>query len=237
MSQVSIHALIPAAGISERFGAAVPKQYAELLGKPVLAHSIEALIHHPSVKMVTVVVAEDDRIFDVSIRPSFPDVGTTQGGSSRAHSVLNGLRHILAEDQSADFVLVHDAARPCLQGKHIDDLISAGLDSAEGAILAIPVSDTIKRGSEDNRIEATVSRKNLWQAQTPQMFPVRRLIEALETSLSGTEPPTDEASAMEQQGARPRLVMGSPSNIKITSAPDLSIAESILRHRSPVADQ
>ena len=170
MSEASIHALIPAAGLSERFGADVPKQYAVLLDRPVLAHSIDAIRRHPAVRNVSVVVAPNDVQFVQKIKPGFPDVNVVEGGPSRAHSVLNGVRNILAIDPGAKFVLVHDAARPCLGQRQLDDLISAGRDNPHGAILAIPVSDTIKKGDEEHRIEKTVNRKGLWQAQTPQMF-------------------------------------------------------------------
>ncbi|HKJ18908.1 MAG TPA: 2-C-methyl-D-erythritol 4-phosphate cytidylyltransferase [Xanthomonadales bacterium] len=236
-SKVSIHALIPAAGLSERFGAELPKQYSSLLGQSVLAHSIEALSHHPSIRNVTVILAEDDARFDSLVRPLFPDVSTVTGGASRAHSVLNGLRHIQAQDNSADYALVHDAARPCIGQSQLDDLIIAGLACDDGAILAIPVSDTIKKADQDNLIEQTVDRNHLWQAQTPQMFPVQRLLDALEASLDGLEPPTDESSAMEMQGARPQLVMGSSSNIKITTAQDLIIAEGIISRGTGTANQ
>jgi len=143
---------------------------------------------------------------------------------------MNGLRHVLAMDPLANWVLVHDAARPCLDKKLMDNLISTGLDCPDGAILAIPVSDTVKQADDDQRIEKTLSRNRLWRAQTPQLFPIRRLAKALANALSDQNAPTDEASAMERQGARPRLVMGSQFNIKITGPEDLSLAEVLLRH-------
>lgn len=231
MTAPRIHALIPAAGLSVRFGGTTLKQYAHLLGKPVISHSIEAVKHHPAVSDVTVALSADDGIYDSLVRPSFPDVGTTVGGSSRAQTVMNGLLHILRMDPLAHWVMVHDAARPCLHGKQLTDLVRACSDNSQGAILAIPVTDTVKEAGDDQRIEKTVSRDGLWCAQTPQLFPVRSLVQALGESLSEGFLPTDEASAMELRGARPKLVMGSQFNIKITGPEDLAMAESILRHQ------
>ena len=228
MSEPRIHALIPAAGLSVRFGGTTLKQYAHLLGRPVIAHSIELLRSHPAVGKVTVALAQDDGIYDELVRPRYPDVGTTVGGSSRAETVLNGVRHILASDPGAEWILVHDAARPCLPRKFLDALITAGLESHDGAILAIPVSDTVKRADESGKIEGTVSRENLWRAQTPQLFPLKRLAKALADALGDRDAPTDEAAAMEREGARPRLVMGTQINIKITGPEDLELAEILL---------
>lgn len=229
MSQPQIHALIPAAGSSRRFGGTTLKQYMHLCGKPLINYSIEAVRRHPAILGVTVALAENDGIYDQHIRPRFPDVGTTLGGPSRAQTVMNGLEYILAKDPSAEWVLVHDAARPCLPPRCLDELIAFGLASRDGALLAIPVSDTIKRSAADGRIENTVSREGLWQAQTPQLFPARRLAEALAEALPEKESPTDEAEAMERAGARPLLVMGAQANIKITRPEDLHMAEALLK--------
>jgi 2-C-methyl-D-erythritol 4-phosphate cytidylyltransferase len=199
------------------------------LGRPVIAHSIEVIRHHPAVGKVTVALAEDDGIYNELVRPRYPDVGTTTGGPSRAQTVLNGVRHILASDPAAEWILVHDAARPCLPRKFLDALITAGLQSHDGAILAIPVSDTVKRADKGGRIEVTVSRKNLWRAQTPQLFPAQRLARALADALGDRDAPTDEAAAMERAGAHPKLVMGTQINIKITGPEDLVLAEALLR--------
>ena len=231
MTTPRIHALIPAAGLSVRFGGTTLKQYAHLLGKPVISHSIEAVKHHPAVSGVTVALSADDGIYDSLVRPSFPDVGTTVGGQSRAQTVMNGLKHILTMDPLAHWVLVHDAARPCLEAELLTALVRACSDNSDGAILAVPVSDTVKKAGDDERIKRTVNRDGLWCAQTPQLFPLRKLAHALEEALSEEIPPTDEASAMEYRGASPRLVMGSHFNIKITGPEDLALAESILRFR------
>lgn len=231
MTAPRIHALIPAAGLSVRFGGTTLKQYAHLLGRPVISHSIEAVKHHPAVSGVTVALAADDGIYDSLVRPSFPDVGTTVGGPSRAQTVMNGLRHILDMDPLAHWVLVHDAARPCLDEKLVTDLVRACSNNSDGAILAVPVSDTIKQAAEDQRISATVDRAGLWRAQTPQLFPIRKLAVALGQALAEGAAPTDEACVMEARGARPKLVMGSHFNIKITGPEDLSLAEALMKQQ------
>ena len=237
MTAPGIHALLPAAGRSVRFGGTTLKQYAHLLGKPVISHSIEAVKGHPAVNGVTVALSADDGIYDSLVRPSYPGVGTTVGGPSRAQTVLNGLRHIMEKDAMTHWVLVHDAARPCLERKLLTDLVDACEDNPDGAILAIPVSDTVKQQDDDQRIEKTINREGLWRAQTPQLFPLRKLANALEKALGSESPPTDEASAMEQVGARPRLVMGSRKNIKITGPDDLELAEFIIRQQAADLEQ
>ena len=229
MSKPRIHALIPAAGMSVRFGGTTVKQYAHLLGKPVLAHTIEILARHPDISAVTVALAADDGIYNELVRPLFPSVGTTIGGPSRARTVLNGLRWIRENDRDAQWVLVHDAARPCLPPARIDALLEAGLKSPDGAILALPVSDTIKRSGDGHAIAETLSREGLWRAQTPQLFPLFRLLRALESALEAGVSPTAEAAAMERAGARPLLVQGAQINIKITGAEDLKLAAVLLQ--------
>ncbi|MGD8577954.1 MAG: 2-C-methyl-D-erythritol 4-phosphate cytidylyltransferase [Lysobacterales bacterium] len=229
MTSDRIHALIPAAGRSVRFGGTTLKQYAHLLGAPVIAHSIEAVSRNASVTAVTVALAPDDGIFDELVRPGWPAVRTVTGGDSRAESVQNGLRHIMGEDPEAEWVLVHDAARPCLPAGLVQRLIDAALASGTGAILAVPVHDTLKLADEEGRIERTVDRSRYWAAQTPQMFRIRQLAEQLAAALAAGESPTDEAAAMERAGVRPLLVPGSPHNIKITGAEDLALAEFILQ--------
>ncbi len=222
-------ALIPAAGQSIRFGGATPKQYMQLLGKPVLAHSIAAVCQHPAVREVTVVLAQNDTAYDDLVRPLFPEVSTTTGGDSRAQSVLNGLQFIRGMDARCEWVLVHDAARPCLAAASLAELLLQGLASDQGAILAVPVSDTLKREQVQGNIENTVDRAGLWSAQTPQLFPLDALIRNLAAAIRSTKQPTDEAEAMEWAGFHPLLVRGLPGNVKITCAEDLPMAELILR--------
>ena len=227
-----VHALIPAAGYSVRFGGTTLKQYAHLLGSPVIAHSIDAVSRHPAVGAVTVALAPDDGIFDELVRPQYAEVRTVTGGDSRARSVMNGLAAILDRDPACEWVLVHDAARPCLRADTLRRLVDAGLASAQGAILAVPVHDTLKRADDAGRIEATVDRSRYWAAQTPQMFRIRELAVNLDAALAAGECPTDEAAAMERAGAHPLLVMGDRSNIKITGPDDLALAQFILQQQS-----
>lgn len=233
MAGERIHALVPAAGRSVRFGGTTLKQYAHLLGRPVIAHSIAALQRHEAVVSVTVALAPDDGIFDPLIHPSFPNVRTVSGGDSRARTVMNGLEFIREQESGEDWVLVHDAARPCLSSENLRELIRLGLASTDGAILAMPVSDTLKLADGSGRIESTVDRSLYWAAQTPQLFRLDDLITHLGAALSDEDVPTDEAAAMERAGLHPLLVRGAATNIKITGTEDLALAESILRHQYP----
>ncbi len=223
-----IHALLPAAGQSLRFGGTIIKQYASLLGRPVMAHSLSALQKHPSVLAITVAISVDDGLYEELIRPDFPELHTVHGGDCRARTVLNGLRWISEHDPDSDWVLVHDAARPCLPADALDRLISQAESSGFGAILALPVSDTLKEADAEGRIAKTVDRQLLWAAQTPQLFPLQQLMASLTAALQFGQPPTDEAQAMERSGHPVQLVNGSADNIKITRPEDLAIAEAIL---------
>jgi len=234
MNRPAIHALIPAAGRSVRFGGTTLKQYAHLMGQPVIHHSIEAVNRHSAVVSVTVILASDDGIFEELVRPHWPEVRTVSGGDSRAASVLSGLEAILEKSSVDDWVLVHDAARPCLSCSALDRLIGQGLASPSGAILAWPVSDTLKWANEDGCIERTVDRSCCWAAQTPQLFPLGMLADLLRAALEAGEEPTDEAAAMERSGFHPLLVTGAASNIKITGSEDLTLAEFILQRQSLV---
>ncbi len=225
MSKPVVHALIPAAGQGQRFGGATLKQYLPIAGKPVLAHAIDAVNLYPQVSGITVIVAADDNMFDTLIDPDRSGVNTVVGGDSRAQSVLNGLQSICMEHPQTQWVLVHDAARPCVPAWCLEDLLEKGLCEADGAILAVPVRDTLKRTDAGGHITETVDRRQLWAAQTPQLFPIDRLRSALEAMLGEGESPTDEAEAMENSGAHPLLVMGSPANIKITWPEDMAVAE------------
>jgi 2-C-methyl-D-erythritol 4-phosphate cytidylyltransferase len=227
-----VHALIPAAGCSVRFGGTTLKQYAHLLGMPVMAHSIAAVERHDAVESVSVALASDDGIFEQLIRPNYPSVQTVIGGDSRAQTVMNGLSFIKEQHPDCEWVLVHDAARPCLSLADLNRLLDEGLQSDTGAILAIPVNDTLKLADDTGCIEQTIDRSRYWAAQTPQLFRISELSLNLESALSAGLQSTDEASVMELAGARPLLVEGSTSNIKITGAEDLALAEFILQRQS-----
>ena len=223
-----IHALIPAAGRSNRYGGAIMKQYLPICGKAVLAHTISLFQFHPMISGITVILAKDDQWFKSSVGNLAVSVETVVGGDTRAHSVRNGLRHVTENHPNSNWVLVHDAARPCLSHFSLDRLLEQGLQSTNGAILAMPVGDTLKRAGDDQEIEATVDRKGLWAAQTPQLFPTESLATAIDAALEQGRELTDEASAMELNGIKPKLVMGSVANIKITHPSDLAIAEALL---------
>jgi 2-C-methyl-D-erythritol 4-phosphate cytidylyltransferase len=219
--------LIPAAGSGSRFGAAGPKQYSALAGKTVLYHAIRALLTAAPIETVFVVLAPDDEEFRQQDWSAF---GTRLaplycGGGTRRDSVLNGLIASSSVIETEDKVLVHDAARPCLGQPELRRLMQEAGADAVGGILAVPVADTLKRGDEERRIVGTQSREGLWQAQTPQLFGHGLLLRALRASAAVT----DEAGAVEALGYQPRLVEGSPRNIKITYPADLDIAERFLK--------
>lgn len=206
-----------------------PKQYLPLLGQPLIRHTLAALCASPVIDRVYVVLSVGDQEWDRHDWSSFGDrlVPLFCGGASRADSVLNGLRAIADEASESDWVLVHDAARPCLAPWHIETLVRELSSDEVGGILAVPVADTLKREDSTHRIADTVPREGLWQAQTPQMFRYVMLKRALESARNVT----DEASAIEAMGLRPRLVRGDPTNLKVTYPLDLHLAEWILQHR------
>ena len=228
MKKAAVHAIVTAAGSGERFGGELPKQYQLIAGQAVLAHSIEALLQHESVDDVTVIVSAADRYFESVATGLSTSVQTASGGKTRAQSVLNGLLQLSTQYPDSDWVLVHDAARPCLSQHSLSCLLDEGLQSTDGAILALPVGDTLKRANDNDEIIATVARDQLWAAQTPQMFRLGTLRSAMQAALEAGQPLTDEASALEFVGLAPRLVMGSTQNIKITWPADLAIASGYL---------
>jgi len=231
MSTPQIHVLIPAAGTGIRYGGAMLKQYLPVCGKPVLAHSIKVFLFHPMISSITVVLAADDQWFESAVGALAASVNTVIGGETRAQSVRNGLRFIADKHSAEDWALVHDAARPCLSSSRLEKFLEQGLESPDGAILAVPVGDTLKRAGDSHEIIETVDRSGIWAAQTPQLFRVGQLAEAIDAARSAGCELTDEASAMEFVGVRPLLVMGSSANIKITHSSDLAIAEALLARK------
>jgi len=227
-------ALIPAAGSSSRIAGAQPKQYAALAGRPMLWHAVAAVCR-PPVETVFVVLAPGDTAFKSCDWSAF--AGKLEplycGGETRRDSVYNGLVAAMAAVDADDWVLVHDAARPCLPAADLERLVEECRNDQIGGILALPVAETVKRAGKDEggaqRVAGTEDRSQLWLAQTPQMFRAALLAEALGKA-RGTI--TDEASAIEQMGLRPRLVVGSRENIKVTYAEDLTIAGAILARRA-----
>jgi len=226
-----LFALVPAAGSGSRMGADRPKQYAPLAGRPLIAHALHTLCAHPRIEQVLVVLAPGDREFAALDWSACGDklVPLYCGGETRAASVFNGLLAANDAIDGNDWVLVHDAARPGLGADDIDRLIAGVGDSEVGGLLALPAADTLKRASEDGEVLCTEPRDRLWHAQTPQMFRYRVLVEALRRADIAAV--TDESSAVEQTGMRPRLVPGSLTNLKVTYPGDLALAELILEQQ------
>jgi 2-C-methyl-D-erythritol 4-phosphate cytidylyltransferase len=229
------YALVPAAGSGSRMGIAVPKQYLEVASRPLLHHALRSLADHRRIERVFVVLSPGDGHFDrLDRRALVPKIEPLYcGGKTRAASVFNGLLAARDTIEAADWVLVHDAARPCLGREELDRLFGELEDDDTGGLLAVPVADTLKRANRDSRVANTEPRDNLWLAQTPQMFRYRLLIEALRSADPAVL--TDEARAIEGLGLKPRLVMGNATNIKVTFAEDLALAELILRNREVAA--
>ncbi|RMG49741.1 MAG: 2-C-methyl-D-erythritol 4-phosphate cytidylyltransferase [Gammaproteobacteria bacterium] len=218
-------AVIPAAGVGARMGADRPKQYLELLGRTVIEHTLSRFLDHPAIAGVFVALGPQDGYWPQLPVAADARITRVEGGRERCHSVLNALRAILAgPGQEEDRVLVHDAARPCLRREDLDRLIEEAGATPEGGILAVPVRDTMKRAGAADAIDHTIDRNALWHALTPQLFPLGALHEALQSALDAGHEVTDEASAMEHAGYRPRLVRGHADNIKITLPEDLALA-------------
>jgi len=224
-------AIIPAAGIGTRMGMDTPKQYLKLCGKCILEYTLEPFCIHEKIDGVVVVLAENDSYWETLPIASNKKIQTTIGGIERCHSVQNGLKILKGIASPNDWVLVHDAARPCLHMDDIDKLIQTMNAQSIGGILAIPVRDTMKRTGTINEVTETVSREGLWHALTPQMFQLSMLDSALEMAISNNVLVTDEAQAIEMTGKRPVLVEGHPDNIKITHKSDLPLAELFLSRR------
>lgn len=218
------HALVPAAGLGARMGNTLPKQYLPLAGQPMIAHALNTLCSSPDISMVFVVLAPDDTLFRRYDWSRFGDKLQPLfcGGEQRSDTVLNGL--LASELEPDDWVLVHDAVRPCLSKAHLSKLIAELRDDAVGGILAVPVSDTLKRADARGRILGTENREQLWQAQTPQMFRAGLLAQALQKPSRFT----DESSAIEAMDLQPKLVLSEPTNFKVTYPQDLLLAELLL---------
>lgn len=229
MTTDSVWAVVPAAGIGSRMQADIPKQYLEIDNKPILARTIERLASHPKISGIVVAIAAHDHWWsNLAIEAQCP-IHTVIGGDERYHSVLNALQ-FLDDKQQDSWVLVHDAARPCLRHQDIDLMLEQLTHDSVGGILGIPVTDTVKRVNEHNEITETVCREGLWRAATPQMFRVQVLHDAIEKA-STVINVTDEASAMEYMGYSPKMVAGHADNIKITVPQDLALAKLFLQQQ------
>ena len=220
-----VWAVLPAAGIGARMGGDRPKQYLELAGRTIMERVVDRLANHAAIHAVLPVIRSDD--------PYWPSVQqrlahlpnllpAAPGGSERNESVANGLA-ALTDCAEEDLVLIHDAVRPCIRGQEINAVI-AGAAERDGAILAVPVADTLKRVAEDGEIQATVDRTGLWRAQTPQVFPAAKLRKAVDAARERGAPATDEAKVMEDAGFRVGVVPGREDNLKITRPEDLELA-------------
>jgi len=230
---MSIWTIIPAAGVGSRMQADRPKQYLELLDRTVIEHTLALFLGHPMIEGVVVAISPEDPYWN-DLAVAHGHLTRVDGGSERCHSVLNALTWLVEQDADKDdWVLVHDAARPCLRHEDLDHLIAEVTQEGKGGILGIPVRDTMKQAAKDGRhIEQTVDRSHLWHALTPQMFRLGELKQALEDALNDGFLVTDEASAMEHAGQAPLLVRGHADNLKITIPEDLALAEFYLRKRS-----
>lgn len=223
--------VIPAAGRGQRFGGGCPKQYSDLLGRPMIEHTLEALLAHPSIDGAMVVLAHDDHYWPGWRERLGKPVLTCLGGGERADSVRAGLLALPDSVSAEDWVLVHDAARPCVQALDLTRLFAAIKADPVGALLAAPLRDTLKRADAAGRVEATLSRDTLWRAQTPQVFRRAGLLRALTLAARDGIVVTDEAMAVERLGLAPLLVEGSEDNLKITTPADLVLAEALLARR------
>lgn len=224
----SYFALIPAAGIGARFQADCPKQYLKIHDQPILERVINLFSAQKYIEKVVVVLHATDSWWP-TLKLNHPEkIITVIGGQERVHSVLLGLDFLKNYAKKDDFILVHDAARPCLQEKYIAKLIHELKKNSVGGLLALPVVDTLKRADKNNNVVETVSREQLWQAQTPQCFRFQLLKSSIEKALSDNIIVTDESSAIEYAGHHPALILGDARNIKITYPEDLALAEKFL---------
>jgi 2-C-methyl-D-erythritol 4-phosphate cytidylyltransferase len=213
-------------------GGPLPKQYLPLAGRTVIEWSLAPFLAHARTAAIVVVLADQDRRWPQTTLADEPKIATTVGGAERMDSVLAGLQALQDRAAPEDWVLVHDAARPCLSAPDLDRLLNELNDDPVGGLLAAPVVDTLKRADDGGRVSQTVPREKLWRALTPQMFRRDLLQRALQSAQAKGMAVTDEAQAVEALGFQPKLVAGDPDNIKITLPEDLPRAERILQSRS-----
>lgn len=225
-----IVALVPAAGTGTRLGDALPKQYLDVNGQPMIYHALAALADVARISKIGVVLSPADQHWQSLMLNGVGQplakriVSWPVGGATRGASVLNGLEALSAEMQADDWVMVHDAARPCIRAELIEQFIDELEEDPVGGLLALPLADTIKRDDGNLRVAQTLERDGIWRAQTPQMFRYAML----RTALARMPDATDEAQAIEALGHQPRLVMGDSANLKVTYAPDLKLARMLL---------
>lgn len=225
-----IWCVVPAAGIGSRMQSTLPKQYLKLISSTILDATLERLLSCEKISNIVVCLHKNDRYWHKSLFANDHRIATTDGGKERANSVLNGISLIKEGAGLDDWVLVHDAARPCVRRSDIDLLTDAALKSQMGAILASPIHDTVKKVA-NNLSEETVDRSTLWRALTPQIFKLKELEQALISADKAGRSVTDEASAVEQIGQPVQIVEGHVDNIKITSPADLDLARYYLEQQ------
>lgn len=230
-----IIALVPAAGTGTRVGDTLPKQYIEVNGRPLVYHALAALSRVHRVTKIAVVLSTEDRHWQTLMADAEPGrvlgsrVSTLRvGGAARGASVLNGLNALAGELKPDDWIMVHDAARPCLRSELIEQFIDELEDDSIGGLLALPLADTIKRDDGNLRVQETIPREGIWRAQTPQMFRYGLLRDAMQKMPAAT----DEAQAVEALGHQPKLVMGEGANLKVTYASDLTLARILLKEEN-----
>jgi 2-C-methyl-D-erythritol 4-phosphate cytidylyltransferase len=228
----ALWAVVPAAGLGRRFASEIPKQYLPLNGRAVLSWSLGALLAEPRLRRVAVPIDAADPRWAALPESGEPRVLACRGGATRAESVAAGLVALASEARETDWVLVHDAARPCLHREDLAGLLSTVADDPVGGLLAIPLGDTLKQADASGGCIGTVPREGLWRALTPQLFRFGLLRRALALCLERGRAVTDEASAIEALGLRPRLVHGRSDNLKLTMATDLDLAAAVLRART-----
>ena len=220
--------VIPAAGIGKRMGDDIPKQYISVCGKTVIEHTIDNFISRNEIENICISISESDNYWPTLPISKNEKIITTIGGSERYESVYNGLRAIQDKATEDDWVLVHDAVRPCLKKSIIDRLITDISSHDVGGILALPCSETMKRVNNSNEVEETINRQTAWRAQTPQMFKYKKLLLAIEKVINEDIFITDEAMAMELSNHKPIVILGDENNIKITHKTDLKYLELFL---------
>jgi 2-C-methyl-D-erythritol 4-phosphate cytidylyltransferase len=228
---INFWAVVPAAGVGKRMNADRPKQYLELAGKTVIEHTLLRLLSAQVFTAVAVAISEEDPYWPDLDVSAHKKIITAAGGKERADSVLSALKAIRTVASDDDWVLVHDAARPCITTIDIHHLIDSLKTDEIGGILALSSYDTLKSVQGDNIIVGTLDRSHIWRALTPQMFRYRLLKNALEAD-EGNAAITDEASALELQGMQPKIVEGRPDNIKITRPEDLALAQFYMEHQN-----
>ena len=231
--QAKYWVVIPAAGSGQRMRSLTPKQYLPLNGKTILEHTLDIFLRRDDIAGVVVCVAPNDDVWPALPASSNPLVLTALGGDTRASSVINGLTALVDKVGDDDWVLVHDAARPCLSDVILQKVLNELGEHPVGGIVAIPAKDTLKRRLDSKlaQIEKTLNRELVWQAQTPQMFRYKILKSALQNGLDHNVLITDESSAVEVAGYQPLLIEGESANLKVTTPEDLAMAEFLLNQK------